>query len=41
MVEDMVVVREVVAGNDIDTSIFLNLPVLKAKALALSKEVIL
>lgn len=41
MVEYMVVVREVVAGDDIDAGIFLNLPMLKSKAFALGEELIL
>lgn len=39
VVEDLVVQSEVVAGDDVDTGILLDLPVSKAKALSLSKEV--
>jgi hypothetical protein len=38
-VKDLVVEGEVVAGNDIDTGILLDLPVSKTEALGLSKEV--
>lgn len=37
--EDLVVQGEVVAGNDIDTGILLDLPVSKTKALGLGEEV--
>ena len=39
LMKDMVVESEVVAGNDIDTSILLDLPVSKTEALGLSKKV--
>lgn len=39
VVEDLVVQGEVVAGDDVDTGILLDLPVSKAKALGLSEEV--
>lgn len=35
----MIVVREVVAGNDVDARIFLNFPVLQTQAFAFSEEV--
>ena len=41
VVENLVVVGEVIAGNDIHASIFLNLPVLETQPLALGKELIL
>ena len=37
--KDLVVQSEVIAGDDVDTSILLDLPVSKTKALGLSKEV--
>lgn len=37
--EDLVVQGEVVAGDDVDTSILLDLPVGKTKTLGLGKEV--
>lgn len=37
--EDLVVQGEVVAGDDVDASILLDLPVGKTQALGLSKEV--
>jgi hypothetical protein len=39
LVEDVVVESEVVAGDDVDTGILLDLPVSKAETLGLSKEV--
>ena len=39
MVEDLVVQSEVVAGDDVDTGILLDLPVSKAEALGLGEEV--
>ena len=39
LMKDMVVESEVVAGDDIDTSILLDLPVSKTEALGLSKKV--
>jgi len=39
VVEDLVVVGEVVAGDDVDAGIFLNLPVLETQPLALGEEV--
>jgi hypothetical protein len=39
LVKDVVVKSEVVAGDDIDTSILLDLPVSKTEALGLSKKV--
>ena len=39
MREDVVIQSEVVAGNDIDTSILLDLPVGKTKPLGLGKEI--
>jgi hypothetical protein len=41
VVEDMVVVCEVITGDDVDTSILLDLPVFKTKALGLGEEVLL
>lgn len=41
MIKDMVVERKVVAWDDIDASVLLNLPMFKAKALALGEEVCL
>jgi len=40
VVEDVVVESEVVAGNNIDTGVLLDLPVLAAKSLALGEQVI-
>lgn len=40
MVEDLVVVGKVVAGDDVDTSVLLDLPVLHAESLTLLQEVI-
>lgn len=40
MVEDLIVESKIVAGNDIDTSIFLDLPVLSTKSLSLAQELI-
>jgi len=40
VVEDLIVEGEVVAGNNIDTGILLDLPVLETKTLALSEELI-
>lgn len=37
--EDLVVEREVIAGNDINASILLDVPVLKTKPLGLGEEV--
>lgn len=37
--EDLVVEGEVVAGDDVDTGILLDLPVSKTEALGLSEEV--
>lgn len=39
LVKDVVVESEVVAGDDIDASILLDLPVSKTEALGLSEEV--
>jgi hypothetical protein len=39
LVEDVVVESEVVAGDDVDTGILLDLPVSKAEALGLSEEI--
>lgn len=39
MVEDVVIVGEVVGGDDVDTGILLDLPVGESEPLALSKEV--
>lgn len=39
LMKDMVVESKVVAGDDIDTSILLDLPVSKTEALGLSKKV--
>lgn len=41
VVEDVVVVGEVIAGDNIDAGVFLDLPVLCAKAFAFSQEVFL
>lgn len=40
VVKEMVVVGEVVAGDDIDASILLDLPVLETETLALSQKLI-
>lgn len=40
VVEDVVVVGEVVAGDDVDASILLDLPVGETQPLALSKDVV-
>jgi hypothetical protein len=40
VVEKVIVESEVVAGNDIDTSILLDLPVLQSQTLALLDQVI-
>ena len=40
MVKDLVVEGEVIAGDDIDTSILLDLPVLLTKSLSLSQQLI-
>ena len=40
MVEDLVVEGEVIAGDDVDTSILLDLPVLLTESLSLRKQVI-
>jgi len=37
--EDLIVKSEIIAGNDIDTSILLDLPVCKTKSLGLSKQI--
>lgn len=39
LVKDLIVESEIIAGNDIDTSILLNLPVCKTKSLGLGEEV--
>lgn len=39
MREDLIVQGKVVAGNDIDTSILLDLPVSQSQALGLGEEV--
>ena len=39
LVEDVVVESEVVAGDDVDTGVLLDLPVSKAETLGLSEEV--
>jgi hypothetical protein len=36
--EDLIVESEVIAGNDVDASLLLNVPVLKAESLCLSEE---
>lgn len=41
VVEEVVVESEVVAGDDIDTGILLDVPVLETQTLALSKELVL
>lgn len=41
VVEKVVVEGEVVAGNDLDAGIFLDLPVLKSQALAFLEEFLL
>ena len=38
MVEDLIVECEVIARNDVDASIFLNLPVCQSQSLSLSQE---
>ena len=40
VVEDLVVERKVIAGNDLDTSILLDLPVLQTKSLSLLQKFI-
>lgn len=40
VVEDLVVESEVIAGNDLDTSILLDLPVLLTESLSLSQQLI-
>lgn len=39
MIQNLVVEREVIARDDVDACVFLNLPVSFSQALALSKEV--
>jgi hypothetical protein len=39
--EDLIVESEVIAGNDVDTGLLLDVPVLETKSLCLSKEIIL
>jgi len=39
VVEDVVVVSKVIAGNDVDTGILLDLPVLTTETLGLGQEV--
>jgi len=41
VVEDMVVEGKVVAGDDVNTGVLLDLPVSKTKPLALGKELLL
>ncbi len=41
MVEDMVIVGEVVTGDDVDARIFLNLPVVLSETLSLGKKLAL
>lgn len=41
VIKDMVVVGEVVAGDDIDASIFLKLPMSQTQSLALSEKILL
>jgi hypothetical protein len=41
MIQDLIVESEVIAWNDIDASILLNLPVCKSQSLSLSQKVIL
>ena len=38
VVENLVVVREVIAGNNVHSCVFLDLPVLKSESLALCEE---
>ena len=38
LVKNLIVESEVIAGNDIDTSLLLNVPVLETKSLCLSKK---
>lgn len=40
MIEDLIVESKVVAGDDIDTSILLDLPVLSTESLSLAQELI-
>jgi len=40
VVQDLVVEGEVIAGNDIDSSLFLDLPVLQAQSFALAQQVV-
>ena len=39
LVKNLVIESEVIAGNDIDTSLLLNVPVLQTESLCLSEEV--
>ena len=41
MIENMIVKGEVVAGNDIDSSLLLDVPVLQTETLSLGEELIL
>ncbi len=38
VVQDMVVIGEIIAWDDVDTGVFLNFPVGKTKSLSLSKK---
>lgn len=40
VVQDLVVEGEVIAGNDIDSGLFLYLPVLQAQSFALAQQVV-
>lgn len=41
MIQDLIVESEVIAWDDVDASIFLNLPVFKSQSLSLSQQIIL
>ena len=41
LVQDLVIVGEVIAGDDIDTGVLLDLPVLQTQSLALCEQLIL
>lgn len=41
VVQNMVIVREVIAGNDVDAGFFLYLPVLSTETFAFRKELFL
>ncbi len=41
VVQDLVVEGKVIAGNDVDTSLFLKLPMFKTQSFALAEQLIL